>query len=229
MFIKQNASILIRYFLQINLLLVLFCLKISASAQTSITGNITQSFNAGAAGKPDEGSKIFVLKYEGDAIGLYETINNFLQAKKLKSINSTVPRLITLYKDSADVIKNKRKFEEKYAAYQTTIAKIKADEAERLTTLQTMDAETSLKFDILDQRSSKAISQVKLKAFDSKTVAGADGNFSVNTSAGKYIVLVISNNRTGLSSSELSGKIFVQLVDVKDGEKAIVNNKFYPD
>lgn len=229
MFLKQNASILIRYFLQINLMIVLFCITITSSAQTSIAGNITQSFNAGAAGKPDEGSKIFVLKYEGDAIALYETINNFLLAKKMKSLNSAVPRVITLYKDSADVIKNKRKFEEKYAAFQNTIAKIKSDEAERIATLQTMDAETNPKFDMLDQRSSKAISQVKLKAFDSKTVAGADGNFSINTMTGKYILLVISNNRTGLSSSELSGKIFVQLVDVKDGEKVMVNNKFYPD
>ncbi len=218
-----------RYFLQINLIGLLFCLSISASAQTSIAGNITQSFNAGAAGKPDEGSKIFVLKYDGDAISLYETINNFLLAKKLRSINSSVPRLITLYKDSADVIKNKRKFEDKYVAYQNTIANIKADEAERLATLQTMGAETNNKFDLLDQRSSKAISQVKLKAFDSKTVAGTDGNFFMDTPAGKYIVLMISNNRTGLSSSELSGKIFVQLVDVKDGEKATVDNKFYPD
>ena len=229
MFIKQNASILIRYFLQINLMLVLCCLTIGASAQTSIAGNITQSFSAGAAGKPDEGSKIFVLKYEGDAIALYETINNFLLAKKMKSLNSAVPRVITLYKDSADVIKNKRKFEEKYAAFQNTIAKIKSEEAERLAILQTMDADTNTKFDMLDQRTSKAISQIKLKAFDSKTVTSVDGNFSLNTAAGKNIVLVISNNRTGLSSSELSGKIFVQLVDVNDGEKVTINYKFYPD
>lgn len=220
---------MIKYFLQFSFIITLFCLPFSISAQTSITGNISHSFNAGAAGKPDESSKIFALKYEGDAIGLYETINNFLLAKKLKALNSAVPRLITLYKDSADVIKNKRKFEEKYAAFQNTIAKIKSEEAERIATLQTINAETNAKFDALDLQSAKAISQIKLKAFESKTVTGVDGNFSLNTAAGKYIVLVISNNRTGLSSSELSGKIFVQLVEVKEGEKVTVNNKFYPD
>ncbi len=201
------------------------CLK----AQTSITGTITNSFNAYAEGKADAGSKIYALKYEGDAIALYDVMNNFLTAKKLRALNSNVGRLITIYKDSAAVIKNQRKYEEKYVGHQNMIAKIKAEEAERITTLQAMAAETNSKFDLLDERSAKAVSQVKLKAFDSRTIADAAGVFSLNASAGKYIVLLISNNRTGLSSTELSGKIFVQLVEVKEGEKVNITYKFFPD
>lgn len=207
------------------LLFLPFCLN----AQTSIKGTIINSFNANAEGKADAGSKIFALKYEGDAIALYEAINNFLAAKKLRALNSNVGRLITVYKDSAAVIKNQRKYEEKYIGHQNMIAKIKAEEAERLAILQKMGAETNQKYDLLDERSAKAISQVKLKAFDSKAIADAAGLYSLNVIAGKFLVLIISNNRTGLSSTELSGKIFVQLVEVKDGEKVNVSYKFFPD
>lgn len=207
------------------LLFLPFCLN----AQTSITGTIINSVNASAEGKADAGSKIFALKYEGDAIALYEAINNFLAAKKLRALNSNVGRLITVYKDSAAVIKNQRKYEEKYIGHQNMIAKIKAEEAERLAILQKMGAETNQKYDLLDERSAKAISQVKLKAFDSKAIADAAGLYSLNVIAGKFLVLIISNNRTGLSSTELSGKIFVQLVEVKDGEKVNVSYKFFPD
>ena len=211
------------------LITILFFLPYCLNAQTSITGAITNSFNANADGKADAGSKIFALKYEGDAIALYDAMNNFLTAKKLRALNSNVNRIITVYKDSASVVKNQRKYEEKYIGHQNMIAKIKADEAERIATLQKMGAETNPKYDLLDERSAKAISQVKLKAFDSRTVADAAGGFSLNTLPGKYLVLLISNNRTGLSSSELSGKIFVQLTEVKEGEKVNVSNKFFPD
>jgi len=208
---------------------VLFCLPFCLYAQTSIVGTISQSFNANAAGKADEGAKIYVLKYEGDAIALYETVINFLDAKKLRTLNNAVPRLVNTYKDSADVVKNKRKYEEKYLYFQNIIAKVKADEADRLVILQKMQAETSPKYDLLDQRSSKAVSQIKLKAFNSKAIADATGNFSLNTIEGKYIVLLISNNRNGLSSTELPGKILAQLVDLKEGEKVNISYKFFPD
>ena len=63
-----------------------------------------------------------------------------------------------------------------------------------------------------------------------KVIAGVDGNFSIkDKQAGQYMILIISSNRTGFSSSEASGKIFVKLLDVKDGETINVNNKFVPD
>ena len=220
---------MVKLFLRLSFIAFLLSVPFHTHAQTSITGVVTHSFNANAEGKPDAGSKIYALKYDGDAIGLYETVNNFLNAKKLRTLNSAVTRLVAIYKDSADVVKNKRKYEEKYLYYQDIIAKIKADETERLATLQQLGAETNVKFDLLDQQSSKAISKIKLKAFDSKSIADAAGTFSINVVAGKYIVLIISNNRTGLSSTELSGKIFLQLVDTNDGEKTSVSNKFYPD
>ncbi len=209
---------------------ILLCAPFYTKAQTLITGSITHAFNVNAEGKADAGSKIYLLKYEADVVTLYTSISNFLTAKKLRTLNSDVGRLISIYNDSASEIKRQKKYEAKYIGYQNMIAKIKLDETERLATLQTMGAETNPKFDILDKRTAKEISQAKLKAFNLKVIAGVDGNFSIkDKQAGQYMILIISSNRTGFSSSEASGKIFVKLLDVKDGETINVNNKFVPD
>ncbi|MFN0081231.1 MAG: hypothetical protein ACKVOM_01820 [Ferruginibacter sp.] len=213
-----------------RILIVFFlCLPFCLHAQSVITGTVTHSFNANADGKPDAGSKVFVVKYEGDAIAIYETIDNFLAAKKYRSLNGDVGRLTTIYKDSAAVVKGKRQYEEKYTRLQNIIAQIKADADARNAKLQQLGAETNAKFDLMDQRTAKALSQAKLKAADMRTIADAAGSFSIKIEAGKYMLFVVSGNRTGLSSTEISGKIFVQLVDVKDGEPLKVTTKFIPD
>ncbi len=212
-----------------KLLVVFFlCFPFCLGAQT-ITGIVTNAFNANAEGKPDAGSKIYVVKYEGDAIAIYETIDNFLTAKRYRSLNGDVGRHMTIYKDSAAVVKGKRQYQEKYTRLQNIIAQINADADERNVKLALLGAETNAKYDQMDQRTAKALSQAKLKAADVRTIADAAGSFSIKTEPGKYILLIVSNNRTGLSSTEISGKIFVQLVDVKDGERAQIATKFIPD
>jgi hypothetical protein len=212
------------------LITILLGLPICAKAQTLITGNITHGFNTNAEGKADAGSKIYLLKYEGDIVTLYTSITNFLAVKKMRNLNNDVNRLISIYKDSASEIKSQKKYEAKYIGYQNMIAKIKADEAERMATLQTMDAETNAKFDILDKRVAKELSQTKLKSFEFRVIADAEGSFSIkDKQAGQYIMLFISSNRTGFSTTEASGKIFVKQIDVKEGETVNVTNKFIPD
>ncbi len=210
------------------LVIFFLCFPFCLGAQT-ITGTVTNAFNANAEGKPDAGSKVYVVKYEGDAIAIYETIDNFLAAKRYRSLNGDVGRLTTIYKDSAAVVKGKRQYEEKYTRLQNIIAQIKADADERNAKLQLLGAETNAKFDLMDQRTSKALSQAKLKAADMRTVADASGSFSIKTEPGKFMLLLISNTRTGLTSTEISGKIFAQLVEVKADEIIQVSNKFKPD
>jgi hypothetical protein len=208
------------------ILLFPFCTK----AQTLVTGKITHAFNTNAEGKADAGSKIYLLKYEGDVVALYTSITNFLAVKKMRNLNNDVNRLISIYKDSASEIKSQKKYEAKYIGYQNMIAKIKADEAERMALLQSMDAETNAKFDILDKRAAKELSQTKLRSFESRVVADAEGNFSYKDKpSGKYIILFISNNRTGFSATEASGKIFVKEINIKDSETVHVDNTFVPD
>ncbi len=212
------------------LVTIVFCFPFFAKAQTSVSGIITHAFNSNAEGKPDAGAKIYLLKYEGDNINLYESIYTFLSAKKLRALNNDVSRLITLYSDSANVVKHQKRFEEKYTAFQNTIAKIKAEEANRLAILQKINAETNEKFDILDKKTAKDISQAKLKSLDMRIIADAGGNFSINNkSPAPYMILCISNNRTGFTTTEASGKVFVKLVDLKEGESVKVDYKFIPD
>lgn len=211
------------------LAIVFLCLPFCLHAQSVITGTVTHAFNANADGKPDAGSKVFVVKYEGDAIAIYETIDNFLAAKKYRSLNGDVSRLTTIYKDSAAVVKGKRQYEEKYTRLQNIIAQIKADADDRNVKLQQLGTETNAKFDLMDQRTAKALSQAKLKAADMRTIADAAGSFSIKTEPGKYMLLIVSNSRTGLTSTEISGKIFAQLVEVKADEIIQVLNKFIPD
>ncbi len=212
------------------LITVLLSLPFCAKAQTLIKGTITHAFNANAAGKPDAGSKVYLLKYEGDVITIFESINNFLIAKNMRNLSSDVNRLVSIYKDSASAVKGQKKFEAKYIGYQNMIVKIKSDEVERVATLQAMGAETNVKYDLLDQRSVKAISQAKLRALDLRLIADAAGDFTINNIApGPYMLLYISNNRVGFTNTEGSGKIFVQKIDVKEGETIKVDNKFIPD
>jgi hypothetical protein len=216
---------MIKFLITIFLLFPFF-----TKAQTSITGTITHAFNTNADGKPDAGTKIYLLKYEGEIVSLYTILSNFLNAKNLRNANNDVSRLISIYKDSADEIKRQKKYEAKYVGFQNAIAKIKSDEAERLAILQTMDAETNVKFDLFDKRTAKTLSQAKLNLFEFRQMADAQGNFSIkNKPAGKYMILFISSNRTGFSTTEASGKIFVQLLELKDGNNIHVSNKFVPD
>jgi hypothetical protein len=209
---------------------LILCLPFYTGAQTLVTGTITNAFNANAEGKADAGAKIYLLKYEGDVVNLYTTITTFLNAKNLRNLNSDVSRLISIYKDSANEIKRQKKYEAKYIGYQNMMAKIKSDEAERLRILQTINAESNEKYDALDKRTAKEISQAKLKAFDMRVIADAGGNFSIkNKLPGQYMVLCISSSRTGFSTTEASGKIFIKLLDVKEGETVNVGNKFVPD
>ncbi len=212
------------------LYLGLFCFPLYLKAQSVVTGNITHAFNINAEGKPDGGAKIYLLKYEGDVISFYQNITTFLDAKNLRTLNSDVGRLIAIYNDSASVIKRQKKYEAKYIGYQNTIAKIKSDEQDRIGILQTMNAETNEKYGALDKRTAKELSQMKLKSFDFRVIVDAEGNFSIkNKPEGQYMILCISNNRTGFTTTEASGKIFVKQLDVKDGETVNINHKFIPD
>ncbi len=212
------------------LITILLSLPFCAKAQTLIKGTITHAFNANAEGKPDAGSKVYLLKYEGEVITIFESINSFLIAKNMRNLSSDVNRLVSIYKDSASAVKGQKKFEAKYIGYQNMIVKIKSDEVERVATLQAMGAETNVKYDLLDQRSVKAISQAKLRALDLRLLADATGDFTINNIApGPYMLLYISSNRVGFTNTEGSGKIFVQKIDVKEGETIKVDNKFIPD
>ncbi|MFC4261848.1 hypothetical protein ACFOWM_03070 [Ferruginibacter yonginensis] len=205
------------------------CMPFHLKAQTSINGTITHAPNANAVGLIDAGSKAYAIKYQGDAVALYEAMENFLLAKKYRKINSNIGRIITIYNDSAKVVKGKKQYEATYTRLQNTITQINVETNERNAKLQSLQAETNAKFEVFDQQTAKALSQLKLKAGDNRAIADATGNFTLKVTPDKYIVLLISNNKNGLTTTEVSGKVFVQLVEVKEGETITINHKFFND
>ena len=212
-----------------RLFIILFLsLPFIGNAQ-SVRVTVTQSFKLNGLKQADAGAKVYLLKYEGDAIGQVEKINNFLSAKYYRLLNNDVGRLITILKDSASVIKGRRIYEKEYANFQNRIADIKSAAAERNQKLLVLNAETNAKFDALDQESAEAITQLKLKAGEMRSVADAAGYCNIPASAGNYGVLIISNNRAGFSTSEVSGKIFLKQTELKEGEKMNVSTHFIPD
>lgn len=195
----------------------------------SISGKVTHAYNGNAPAQPDAGTKVYLFKYEGEAIGIYERINNFLSAKSYRELNGDAGRQIKTYKDSADVIKGRRKYEKEYAAFQKKTGEIKAAAADRTAKLQALNAETNGKFEAFDLQSAKALSQAKLKAADMRSVADLAGNFNLKTPPGKYGVMIISNNRTGFSTTEAPGEIFLTQAEIKEGETVNVNAHFIKD
>lgn len=214
--------------LQMKILTLLLFLPFAVKAQ-SVSGTVTHSFKSNATAQPDAGAKVYLFKYEGDAIGIYERINNFLNAKNYREGNGNAGRQITILKDSADVIKGRRKYEKEYAAFQKRIEEIKAASADRTAKLQVLNAETNVKFDAFDQQSARALSLAKLKAADMRTPADTTGNFNLKASPGNYAVMIVSNNRTGFSTTEAPGEIYLVQTEIKEGETVKVNAHFIKD
>lgn len=215
--------------LLLSLFIPLFVsLPYAGKAQT-VSGTATHAYNRNAPAQPDAGAKLYLFKYEGDAISIYESINNFLNAKNYRESNNDAGRMITVYKDSADVIKGRRKYEKEYAAFQQKIEEIRSASTDRTAKLQALNAETNVKFDAFDQQTARALSQSKLKAADMRAVADAAGKFTITASPGKYAVMVISNNRTGFTTTEAPGEIFLMQTEIKEGETVNVNAHFIKD
>lgn len=212
-----------------KLIILLLCLPFIGKSQAYIAGTATYGMNANTAKIPDAGAKVFILAYREDAISMYETIHNFLTVKKYRILNEDVDRLIGIYKDSAALIKGKRAYAKEYAAFQDKIAGIKAAAAERNEKLQAMKAETNALFEAIDLQTAKTLSFAKLKAADLRSIADASGNYAVKVSPGTYAVLIISENRTGLTSAEVGGKLSITLADVHEGESVKVNAHFFSD
>ena len=77
--------------------------------------------------------------------------------------------------------------------------------------------EDTLVFDAFDKRASDNIYKIQGAKNVIKTVVDGNGNYSVKVNPGTYYVCIKSNNRDGLSMTEVSGKVKCQKVVVKNG------------
>ncbi len=211
------------------LLIICLSLPVLVTAQTGITGSALYAFAENAPGKADPGTKVYVFRYEGAGMPVYDTINKFITAKIYRAMNANLGRTIAIYTDSASPFKGRRKYEKEYNAYQSRIAGAKADADARNMLLQGMGADTKQKFDSLDYRASKAVSKVRFQMGSMQTVADASGIYTVKLTPGKYVILGMSNNKTGFTSSEVYGRLAMKQVEVKEGELQKTDLKFILD
>lgn len=86
--------------------------------------------------------------------------------------------------------------------------------------------EDKLAFDSLDKSAATNIFKIKYAKDVMKTVVDGSGNYSVKLKPGTYYVYIKSNNREGISMTEISGKVKCQKVIVKDGEDTNMSCNF---
>lgn len=86
--------------------------------------------------------------------------------------------------------------------------------------------EDKLAFDSLDKRAATNIFKIKYAKDVKKTVVDGIGNYSVKLKPGTYYVYIKSNNRNGVSITEISGKFVCKKVIVKEGEDTNMSCNF---
>ncbi|MEI7504463.1 MAG: hypothetical protein WCJ61_14380, partial [Paludibacter sp.] len=88
------------------------------------------------------------------------------------------------------------------------------------------NVENKSSFDLIDKRSFMNIYQIKVAKDVLKSVVDGGGNYSVKVKPGIYYIYIKSNNRQGLSLTEVRGKIKCKKLNVKEGEEVNFSYNF---
>jgi hypothetical protein len=83
-----------------------------------------------------------------------------------------------------------------------------------------------LAFDSFDNSVKTNLFKIELAEDVIKTVVDGSGNYSVKLKPGTYYIYIKSNNRNGISMTEISGKVNCQKVIVKDGVDTNISHNF---
>lgn len=78
----------------------------------------------------------------------------------------------------------------------------------------------------LDTRMYRQFAAIKNNEDAPHTTVNASGEYSIPVNAGTYYVIIKSHNRTGLTVTEIGGKMFFGKVRVKAGQQKDVSIKF---
>lgn len=161
-----------------------------------ISGVVTYYFNSNYGDKPDIGAEIYIV----DSLALldfkYEEVKDFF--------------LAIIYRDI--LVSSKRQKMPIPAFIQNQVVKLKLDD--------------KAAFDESDKNAYQNIQKLMNSDKAIKTVADGNGNYSVKVSPGTYYVLIKSNNREGMTTTMISGKIFCEKHSITDGSELSINAKF---
>ena len=201
------------------ILTLCFCIPVFAQAQ-SLTGKVI------SGNKPDAGSKVYVVKYDDGSRGMYDTLNNFMIAKSYRGLYADSIAAYTANKALVDKYEGKKRFADEYAAIKPMADREKALLDDATQKIQSTGAVTKELFESLDHRSSAILSKAKYYPGNITAVVDASGTYTANLPAGKYFVLIISNDRAGFTATEVAGKLFMQQFDIKEGETKNISTRF---
>ncbi len=186
----------------------------------SVTGKIL------SGNKPDAGSKVYIVKYEEGSKALYDTLNNFVTAKVYRGMYADSIDTYNANKALMAKYEGKSRFREEYAATKPVADREKAAIDDYMQKIQSTGAVTKELFDNLDHHAAAALSKAKYYPGNIITAVDASGSYTASVPAGQYFILIISNDRAGITSTEVSGKLFMQQFDIKDGETKTISNRF---
>ena len=163
--------------------------EINLTSQRNIFGVVTYFFNKNYGDKHDVGSQVFIADSTNITDINLATIDSFKTAYFYKSI---------------------------YLSYKSMGRRVKVPE-NIIEKVKEFNIEDTLVFDAFDKRASDNIYKIQGAKNVIKTVVDGNGNYSVKVNPGTYYVCIKSNNRDGLSMTEVSGKVKCQKVVVKNG------------
>ncbi len=202
-------------------LILTFCLCIPVFVQAqSLTGKVI------SGNKPDAGSKVFVVKYDDDTRALYDTLDHFVTARTYRGMYADSIAAYNSNKKLVDKYEGKKRFADEYAAIKPVSDREKAAIDDYMQRIQSTGAVTKELFEGLDHHASAVLSKAKYYPGNITAAVDASGTYTANVPAGKYFVLIISNDRAGVTSTEVSGKLFMQQFDIKEGETKNINARF---
>jgi hypothetical protein len=164
--------------------------------KTSLSGVVTYYFNKNYGDKPDVGAIITINKIENLNENALESLYNKFDAAKLKMA----------------MLSNIDKKDPKFTEY--------TDELNKLgiytqSDLDKLDMELAT---ILIKRTSK-------EGVKNITVDG-NGKYSIQLDPGYYEIFMTSKGRTALSTTEISGKVFVKNIQIKPNESNVLDHSF---
>jgi hypothetical protein len=205
-----------------KLLFFLCCLiPTAAIAQSAtITGKVISGSRA------DAGAKVYIIKYDDNTKGLYDTINNFLVAKLYRGLYDDS---IIAYNDNKKLLdgyEGKKRFRDEYSATKPIVDKEKALTDSYWTNVQGTGAVTKELFESLDRHTNSTVSKAKFYPGNITATVDESGNYTAKMNAGEYFVLIISKDRAGINSAEVNGKIFIARVTLADNATQTIGTTF---
>lgn len=206
---------------------ILFFIPFISKAQTAnINGVITYYFNEYQGDKPDIGSKVYIAKADDSkSLLFYNSVDSFFVIHALTYLQKDKEVQWQKELKMVNKYKGKKKHQEEYEKYQKMADESKRDLDNYTKKLLTYRVESATMMGMSIAASMK-LTQFKEAAYKTTTVDGV-GNYSFKVEPGKYLLIIISNGRTSLSSFlESSGKIFMKKVEVKENDTENISYNF---